>query len=40
MALCLVVYRLGQQPLRQALEQAQATLPNQKRKQTAKPTLR
>ena len=40
MALCLMVYSLGQRQLRKALEQAQATLPNQKRKQTAQPTLR
>jgi transposase len=40
MGLCLMVYSLGQRQLRQALEQAQATVPNQKGKQTAQPTLR
>ena len=40
MALCLMVYSLGQRQLKHGLEQAQATLPNQKGKQTEKPTLR
>lgn len=40
MALCLMVYSLGQRQLRNALEQAQGTLPNQKGKPTQKPTLR
>ena len=40
MALCLMVYSLGQRQLRQTLQQAQATLPNQKGKETAQPTLR
>ncbi|QUY40626.1 IS1634 family transposase [Acaryochloris marina] len=40
MALCLMVYSLGQRQLRNALEQVQTTLPNQKGKQTMKPTLR
>ncbi|NJN38536.1 MAG: IS1634 family transposase [Acaryochloridaceae cyanobacterium CSU_3_4] len=40
MALCLMVYSLGQRQLRNALEQAQETLPNQKGKPTQKPTLR
>jgi transposase len=40
MGLCLIVYSLGQRQLRKALEQAQATLPNQKGKPTATPTLR
>jgi len=39
-ALCLMVYSLGQRQLRNALEQVQTTFPNQKGKQTAKPTLR
>lgn len=40
MGLALMVYSLGQRQLRLALQQAQATLPNQKGKQTAQPTLR
>ncbi|WP_366918475.1 IS1634 family transposase [Acaryochloris sp. IP29b_bin.148] len=40
MALCLMVYSLGQRQLRQALEQAQETLPNQKGKPTQTTTLR
>lgn len=40
MGLCLMVYSLGQRQLRQALQQAQATVPNQKGKPTAQPTLR
>ena len=40
MALCLLVYTLGQRQLRQALAQAQATIPNQLKKPTANPTLR
>ena len=40
MALCLMVYSLGQRQLRQTLEQGQATLPNQKGQQTNQPTLR
>lgn len=40
MALCLMVYTLGQRQLRQALAQAQSTLPNQKGKPTSQPTLR
>jgi len=40
MGVCLMVYSIGQRQLRIALEQAQSTLPNQKGKQTQKPTLR
>ena len=40
MGLCLLVYNLGQRQLRQALEQAQETIPDQKGKPTVKPTLR
>ena len=40
MALCLLVYNLGQRQLRQALQHAQQTLPNQLGKATPKPTLR
>ena len=40
MGLCLIVYSLGQRQLRQALAQAHVTLPNQKGKPTATPTLR
>ena len=40
MGLCLMVYSLGQRQLRKALEQAHATLPNQKGKPTATPSLR
>jgi transposase len=40
MALCLLVYNLGQRQLRQALQQANQTLPNQLGKGTAAPTLR
>jgi transposase len=40
MALCLLVYNLGQRQLRQALAQADATIPNQLGKPTASPTLR
>jgi transposase len=40
MALCLLIYTLGQRQLRQALEQAQQTLPNQLGKATHRPTLR
>jgi transposase len=40
MALCLLVYNLGQRQLRQALAQADATIPNQLGKPTATPTLR
>lgn len=40
MALCLLVYNLGQRQLRQALQQAQQTLPNQLGKATHRPTLR
>lgn len=40
MALCLMVYSLGQRQLRTALEQAQETLPNQKGQPTQKPTMR
>ena len=40
MGLCLLVYSLGQRQLRQALEQANETIPNQLGKPTARPTLR
>ena len=40
MALCLLVYNLGQRQLRQALQQANQTLPNQLGKGTQLPTLR
>jgi transposase len=40
MALGLLIYTLGQRQLRQALQQAQQTLPNQLGKATQKPTLR
>jgi len=40
MTLALMVYSLGQLQLRQALENTKATLPNQKGKPTARPTLR
>ena len=40
MALCLLVYNLGQRQLRQALQQAGQTLPNQLRQGTQQPTLR
>jgi transposase len=40
MALCLLVYNLGQRQLRQALAQNEATIPNQLGKPTASPTLR
>ncbi len=40
MTLALMVYTLGQRQLRLALEQANASLPDQKEKPTARPTLR
>lgn len=40
MGLCLLVYNLGQRQLRQALKQANQTLPNQLGKGTQTPTLR
>jgi transposase len=40
MTLALMVYSLGQFQLRQALEKTNSTLPNQKGKPTARPTLR
>ncbi len=40
MALSLLVYSLGQRKLRMALQQAEASVPNQKGKPTARPTLR
>ena len=40
MGLCLLVYTIGQRQLRQALASASATIPNQKGKQTERPTLR
>ena len=40
MTLALMVYSLGQLQLRQALERTYSTLPNQKGKPTARPTLR
>ena len=40
MALCLLVYNLGQRQLRQALKSANETIPNQLSKPTQTPTLR
>lgn len=40
MGLCLLVYTLGQRSLRQALADAEATIPNQLKKPTSTPTLR
>jgi transposase len=40
MTLALMVYSLGQFQLRQALELTNSTLPNQRGKPTARPTLR
>jgi transposase len=40
MALCLLVYNLGQRQLRQALAQQEETIPNQLGQPTATPTLR
>ena len=40
MALCLLVYNLGQRQLRQALKTANETIPNQLGKPTQTPTLR
>jgi hypothetical protein len=40
MALCLLVYNLGQRQLRQALAQHDETIPNQLGKPTSSPTLR
>ncbi|MEB3310987.1 MAG: IS1634 family transposase, partial [Snowella sp.] len=40
MALCLLVYNLGQRQLRQALAQQTETIPNQLGKPTSSPTLR
>jgi transposase len=40
MGLCLLVYSLGQRMVRQALEEASATIRHQTGKQTARPTLR
>lgn len=40
MGLCLLVYTLGQRQLRQALIQAQESIPNQLKKPTSSPTLR
>jgi transposase len=40
MALCLMVYTLGQRQLRQALAQQEKTIPNQLGKPTDSPTLR
>ena len=40
MGLCLLVYTLGQRQLRQALAQADETLPNQLNQPTSNPTLR
>lgn len=39
MTLCLMVYSIAQHKLRQALEQAQETVPDQLKKQTKKPTM-
>ena len=40
MGICLLVYSIGQRQLRQALDQAHETIPDQRRKQTERPTLR
>jgi transposase len=40
MALCLLVYNLGQRQLRQALAQQDETIPNQLGQPTSSPTLR
>jgi len=40
MALCLLVYNLGQRQIRQALAQTKSTIPNQLGKPTVVPTLR
>jgi transposase len=40
MGLCLMVYKLGQRQLRQALVQTNQTIENQKGKPTQNPTLR
>ena len=40
MSLALLVYAIGQRQMRQSLTEAQATLPDQKGKPTARPTLR
>ena len=40
MGLCLLVYTIGQRQLRQALARAESTIPNQRGKQTERPTLR
>ena len=40
MGLCLLVYTLGQRQLRQALADAEETIPNQLKKPTSTPTLR
>jgi transposase len=40
MGLCLLVYSIGQRQLRQALAQAEATIPNQRGQQIERPTLR
>ena len=40
MGLCLLVYTLGQRQLRQALANAEETIPNQLKKPTSAPTLR
>ena len=40
MGLCLLVYTLGQRQLRQALNHAKETIPNQLKKPTSTPTLR
>ena len=40
MGLCLLIYTLGQRQLRQALAQADETIPNQLNKPTSNPTLR
>jgi transposase len=40
MGLCLLVYSIGQRLLRSSLAQAEETIPNQRGKQTERPTLR
>ena len=40
MCLCLLVYMIAQRYLRQRLEEAQASVPNQLEKATKRPTMR
>ena len=40
MVLCLLIYRLAEQRLRQRLQQSKQTIPNQVNKPTDRPTMR